>query len=260
MNYALILIYYAFFWLITKKLKFIELNKGGFYLMHVVIFFLIFFKVIFEGQYLPHSNKLFVQKYVVPISPEWGGLVEEVYVSDKQFVRQGDPLFKINSQRFISKVESSRSQIELMEVDKKTMDKLVPVGGASKIDQEKQQIALEKAKVKQDRAQRRADYSLVRAPADGQIVNLQLQAGIFVPMKTPVMTLIASEDKWSVAFVEQPGMGNVKPGDKVEMIYRMFPAQTFNGTVETIVSGSEVSQFTPGEIFPMSMQHLVLIR
>lgn len=250
MNYALILIYYAFMWLFTKKLGFVKLNKGGFWMMHAVIFVLIFFKVIFEGQYTPHSNKLFVQKYVVPISPEWGGLVDRVYVKDKQYVKAGDPLFKVNSDRFLSKMESSESSIDLMEVDLRTMDELVPVGGASKVDQEKQEIAIEKAKVNQERNKRRADYSLVRAPVDGQVMNLQLQEGIFIRMKMPVMTLVSNESKWAVAFIEQPGMGKVMAGDKIEMIYRMFPAQTFNGTVDSIISGSELSQFAPGGDLP----------
>ena len=53
-------------------------------------------EVIFLGQYAPYSKAMFVQSYVVQMAPEFGGLVEEVYVKHNERVKKGDPLFKMD--------------------------------------------------------------------------------------------------------------------------------------------------------------------
>ena len=47
-----------------------------------------FFQFLLLGQFAPHGNNSFVHKRVLQIAPEYGGIVNEVYVKDGQAVKK----------------------------------------------------------------------------------------------------------------------------------------------------------------------------
>ena len=52
-------------------------------------------EVLALGQFATYSKSAFVQSYVVPIAPEWGGMVTEVYAKPNVPIKKGDPLISI---------------------------------------------------------------------------------------------------------------------------------------------------------------------
>ena len=68
-------------------------------------------EIIFLGQYAPYSKAMFVQSYVVQMAPEFGGLVTEVYVTQNEAVKKGEPLFQMDPTQWQSKVDELEAQL-----------------------------------------------------------------------------------------------------------------------------------------------------
>lgn len=68
-------------------------------------------EVLALGQFAPYSKSAFVQTYVVPIAPEWGGRVAEVYARPNVPIKKGDPLFQMDPTEKQSKVALHTAQL-----------------------------------------------------------------------------------------------------------------------------------------------------
>ena len=77
----------------------------------------------------------------------------------------------------------------------------------------------------------------VLAPARGSVTDLQTDVGKFAQAGAPVMTLIAVHDLWISAEMTENNLGNVKPGDKVEIVLDLMPGEVFVGRVRSVGTG-----------------------
>lgn len=68
-------------------------------------------EVVFLGQLTPYSKQMFVQSYVIQMAPEFGGLVQEVYVQPNERVKKGDPLFKMDPVPWLARVNALEAQL-----------------------------------------------------------------------------------------------------------------------------------------------------
>lgn len=94
----------------------------------------------------------------------------------------------------------------------------------------------------------------VRAPTDGYVSNLQLHAGGYVRLKTPLMSFISTEEHWIVAKTLQNGIQRVAPGDKAEVALAMYPGKVFDAEVVSVVWANGAAQGLPSGILPQEQQ------
>ena len=66
------------------------------------------------GRYAPIAQDAYLQASVVQVAPEVGGVVVEVLVADNAPVKKGDPLFRIDSKLYQSRLD--QAQAKLLEV------------------------------------------------------------------------------------------------------------------------------------------------
>lgn len=97
--------------------------------------------------------------------------------------------------------------------------------------------AVRAAQSQLERAQQLAAYSEVTAPADGYIANLQLTVGQFLQAGSAGMTFIDPAQQWIIADFRENQLGNLDPGDRVEVLFDAAPGQIFRGRVESIAWG-----------------------
>jgi multidrug resistance efflux pump len=83
----------------------------------------------------------------------------------------------------------------------------------------------------------------VYAPIDGRVINLQLQPGTIMRLKTPALAFVSSIDAWIVVKVRQKGAQYIAVGDEGEVIFDMYPGKVFPAVVEHMVFGSGNAQF-----------------
>jgi membrane fusion protein (multidrug efflux system) len=91
----------------------------------------------------------------------------------------------------------------------------------------------------------------IRAPADGYVVNWQVQVGtMLVPSPAAAAGTFIETSSTNVAAVfSQNYLGNVRPGDDVELVLDPYPGRLFTGKVDSVIAASGGGQFiTTGTI------------
>jgi len=88
-------------------------------------------------------------------------------------------------------------------------------------------------------------HTTVTAPADGLITNLRLAVGQYANRGQPVMSFLDVRSIWLTAYLRENQLGNVKPGDAVEIALDVHPGRIFQGQVRSIgwgvASGDETA-------------------
>lgn len=103
----------------------------------------------------------------------------------------------------------------------------------STIDGEHSSIAQVKANLAD--AEWNVKESIVYAPANGFIPEVQLKEGFIAGLNQPVLSLVSTDDWWVYGLFEQSKLGLVEPGDNVEMVFRFYPGRVFTGKVDYII-------------------------
>jgi multidrug resistance efflux pump len=90
------------------------------------------------------------------------------------------------------------------------------------------------------------------APADGYVVNWQVQEGtMLVPMPMAAAgTYISTSETDIVASFPQNYLMNVQPGDEVELVLDPYPGRLFKGKVENVITATGEGQFTTSGNIP----------
>lgn len=90
------------------------------------------------------------------------------------------------------------------------------------------------------------------APADGYVVNWQVQPGtMLVPAPIAAAgTFVSTEDIAVVAVFPQNYLVNVEPGDDVKLVLDPYPGRLFTAKVDSIIPASGGGQFTTSGDIP----------
>lgn len=144
-------------------------------------------------------------------------------------------------------LEVDKNKLEALR--QQTQVQLARLGGSADKPTEQHPQYLQ-AKAQVDEAQRQLDHTVVRAPFDGVVTQVDaLQPGTYLVAQTAALTntgaigLVASNDVWVDANMKETDLTYVKPGDRVEVSVDTYPGHVWSGTVESIApaAGSEFS-------------------
>jgi multidrug resistance efflux pump len=99
-------------------------------------------------------------------------------------------------------------------------------------------------------AQAQLDLSrtAVVAPDDGIVTDVRIERGNFAAAGTPLMTFLATEDIWIQADFTENNLGNIKRGDRVEIVFDSLPGKVIDGTVRTTGFGVAVDSAPLGSL------------
>ena len=88
-----------------------------------------------------------------------------------------------------------------------------------------------------DDARQQLSYTNVTAPTAGKVGTKTVEVGQRVQPGTPLMAIVGN-DYWVTANFKETQLGEIKPGEKVEVKLDAFGDRTFTGTVNSISPGS----------------------
>ena len=91
------------------------------------------------------------------------------------------------------------------------------------------------------KARRDLADTVVRAPSDGVVSNLQLANGRYVGAGQTALTFIDSETIWIDAELLENGLEHVKVGDPVGIVLEVRPGRVYPGKVESVGWGVDNS-------------------
>ena len=99
-----------------------------------------------------------------------------------------------------------------------------------------------------DQAQLDLTRTTVRAPADGLVTDVRVDAGNFASAGAPLMTFIGIRNIWIRADFTENNLGNIKPGDRVGILFDSLPGRVFEGRVRGLGYGVSVDSAPLGSL------------
>ena len=112
------------------------------------------------------------------------------------------------------------------------------------------------AQVRQQLAQAKYNLqeSVVRAPCNGYVTNVQLEPGAIVSAAASVMPFVCDRDENNrgvvvASFMQGPYL-QIRPGDYAEVVLPMYPGRVFPGKVLTTIDIASEGQLTATGLFP----------
>lgn len=104
-------------------------------------------------------------------------------------------------------------------------------------------VKLADAKLKQAHAALKlaelaVSYTQVRAPVAGVVSRRTVEVGQVVGPERPLMALVPQDDLWVVANFKEDQVGEMKPGQEVELSVDAFSGREFKGHVDSLAGAS----------------------
>ena len=186
---------------------------------------------------------------VVAIAPDVTGLVTAVNVHDNQLVKEGQVLFTIDQPRYqkaLAEDEADVAYYEALVAEKRReagrRNQLgVQAMSREEIDQANNTLQtvlhqLAKAQAARDLAKRDLERTIIRAPADGWVTNLNVYAGEFITRGSTAVALVKQHTFYVLAYMEETKLEGVRPGYRAE-ITPLGSNLVLKGTVDSIAAG-----------------------
>jgi multidrug resistance efflux pump len=103
-----------------------------------------------------------------------------------------------------------------------------------------------------DQARYYLENTLMVAPEDGYIINLQVRPGMVAGIVRfgAIASFVADADRYLLANFFQENLKYVKPGQQVETAIDLYPGQIFTGKVEAVWQGTGAGQLLPSGNIP----------
>lgn len=77
-------------------------------------------------------------------------------------------------------------------------------------------------------------HTVVDAPSDGVITNLQLAVGQVIGVGQPALTFIDASTVWISAAFKENSLEHVQPDDRAEVVFDTLPGRVFSARVESV--------------------------
>jgi RND family efflux transporter MFP subunit len=201
-------------------------------------------EIIALGQFTPYSKELVVESRVLQIAPEYGGIVKKVYVKPNVPIKKGDPLFEMDPAPRQAKVDEIKAQLAEAREKYNVERRLVRQGAGVREKMINLGDEVDAQKARLDNAQFHLEQTVIVAPADGYVVNLQLREGVFIRLKAPAMSFVDTEEYYLIALLRQRAVQWIDPGDAVEVALEMYPGEVFSAEVTDVIWASGKAQLS----------------
>lgn len=196
----------------------------------------------------------------VEVGTQVSGLLSEIRVDFNDQVSEGDLLARIDPtilQQEVKSAEASlaRSQAELDQASRTLVrvTELLKEKVVADSDMETAQYqydvasaSFEQAQVALDRTQRNLEYTQIRAPIDGVVIERAVEAGqtVAASMSAPVLFVLAGDlsEMEILASVDESDIGLIHQGQEVRFTVQAYSSESFPGKVSQVRLQSSVME------------------
>jgi p-hydroxybenzoic acid efflux pump subunit AaeA len=162
---------------------------------------------------------------VVAIAPDVAGLITAVNVHDNQLVKKDQVLFTIDQPRYQKALEEAEADVayyQALAAEKRReagrRNQLgVQAMSREEIDQSNNVLQtvlhqLAKAEATRDLAKLDLERTVIRAPSDGWVTNLNVYTGEFITRGSTAVALVKQNSFYVLAYMEETKLEGVRPG------------------------------------------------
>ncbi|RBL85450.1 efflux transporter periplasmic adaptor subunit [Streptomyces cavourensis] len=189
-----------------------------------------------------------VSAQIVRVAAEVSGTIADVSVTDDQYVKQGEVLYRIDNATFALALAQAEAQLAVAEASlrqkaedarrRRGMESLVPAEEIQRANQAVTiaQAELRSAQVAVDRAKLDLARTVLRAPTDGYVTRLRLNKGDYAVAGQPNIALIDANSFWITGYFEETKLRGIQPGAAARIRLMGFD-QVLAGRVASIGRG-----------------------
>ena len=203
-----------------------------------------------------------VRGQVIQVAPRVSGMVTKIHVIDNQYVSQGDLLFELDPEPFEIAIGQAKANLQRAHISSKSskieFDRLREIfakdpGAISQKDLNRREAnylqslaQIDVAKESLRGAKLNLGYTLIHAPVDGYVSNLDFQIGTQSVANTPIMALVDSNSFWVFGYFRESQVGKFQIGDPARVTLMAYPDTPLEGRVESLGWGIAPSDGNTG--------------
>ncbi|MFK3660639.1 p-hydroxybenzoic acid efflux pump subunit AaeA [Scandinavium sp. NPDC088450] len=226
-----------------------KITRTAITLIMVVLAFIAIFHAWVYYTESPWTRDARFSADVVAIAPDVAGLITEVNVKDNQLVKKNQVLFTIDQPRYQKALEEAdadvayyqalaaekrreagrRNQLGTMAMSREEIDQANNI-----LQTVEHQLA--KAQATRELARLDLERTVIRAPADGWVTNLNVYTGEFITRGSTAVALVQKGSFYVMAYMEETKLEGVRPGYRAE-ITPLGSTKVIKGTVDSVAAG-----------------------
>ncbi len=178
----------------------------------------------------------------IEIRAQEKGFLQNIYVDEGQFVKEGQMLFKIMPKIYEAELEKSQAEAKAAEIELQNAKTLADKNIVSKNEQAMAQAKLDQANAETRLAGLHLSFTNIKAPFGGTIDRIPKKLGSVIDEGELLTTLSDNSEMFAYFNVSEPEYIDYKTntkdrGDsKVELLLANGEPLQYKGTVETIES------------------------
>lgn len=197
-----------------------------------------------------------VRADVVGIAPDLSGWVTKVFVVDDQLIHQGDPLFEIDRTRYLIAVQHAeavvaRQRAVLGEAEREARRNagLGDLVASESSEQSQARWDEARAQLQSDltdlaTARLNLQRTLVVAPVNGVVTNLELRPGIYLTPGHQALALVDGDSLHVDGYFEETKLPQIHIGDRVS-VSLMGQPQKLYGRIQGIAPAIDDRERSP---------------
>lgn len=195
----------------------------------------------------------------VQVGTQVSGLVAEIYVDFNDRVRSGQLIARIDPTLLEQEVLSAEANLERVEADfnqqKREFERLEGLYERQVVSEVEYNAAeyayatatasQKSARISLNRARRNLDYSEIRAPIDGIVIERNVDVGqtVAASLSAPQLFLIAEDlsQMEILVSVDESDIGLIEENQAARFTVQAYPDETFHGSVRQVRLQSTIS-------------------
>ncbi|EAU3072945.1 p-hydroxybenzoic acid efflux pump subunit AaeA [Salmonella enterica] len=201
-----------------------KLSRTAITLVLVILAFIAIFRAWVYYTESPWTRDARFSADVVAIAPDVAGLITHVNVHDNQLVKKDQVLAQEKRQE-----AGRRNRLGVQAMSREEIDQANNV-----LQTVLHQLA--KAQATRDLAKLDLERTVIRAPADGWVTNLNVYAGEFITRGSTAVALVKKNSFYVQAYMEETKLEGVRPGYRAE-ITPLGSNRVLKGTVDSVAAG-----------------------
>lgn len=162
------------------------------------------------------------------------GVATEIFAEEGQYVKQGDPLAKLDDDR--AKLELERAEV-LLTKQQSAYDRINGLHDKQLISSEEYERVkseYETQKAARDLAQLELAHTVVRAPISGIVSERLIKKGNMVTTNAPTFHITDFDPLLAILHVPERELNLLRRGQQAELRLDAMPGQLFTGTIKRI--------------------------
>lgn len=226
-----------------------NISRPAITLVLVVLAFIAIFRAWAFYTESPWTRDARFSADIVAIAPDVSGLISEVNVHDNQLVKKDQVLFVIDRERYQKALTEAQADVDyyqaLVTEKRREAGRRNSLGANAisreEIDQSNNVLQtaihqLAKSEALRDVATLDLQRTIIRAPADGWITNLNVYVGEFINRGSTAVALVKKNSFYIQAYMEETKLDGIRPGYRVQ-ITPLGSNRLLRGTVDSISAG-----------------------